>query len=117
MSSGVGSNGIRGIAVDWINDNVYFTNSFPHETFLEVCRTDGQHRMVLFKTIKDSPKEIAVNPVKRYARQGRGCGRWRGQIRRKVTSWLFHHCVGRMMLLSSGIIEVLRCYVCKGLVN
>ena len=70
VSSGVGSNGIRGIAVDWINDNVYFTNSFPHETFLEVCRTDGQHRMVLVKTIKDSPKEIAVNPVKRCVGSG-----------------------------------------------
>ena len=70
VSSGVGSNGIRGIAVDWINDNVYFTNSFPHETFLEVCRTDGQHRMVLVKTIKDSPKEIAVNPVKRCVDSG-----------------------------------------------
>lgn len=65
VSSGVGSNGIRGLAVDWVANNLYFTNSFPHETFLEVCRVDGKHRMVLMKTTKDAPKEIAVNPVKR----------------------------------------------------
>ena len=62
ISDGIGGNGIRGIAVDWIADNLYFTNVFPHETYLEVSWLDGSNRMVLFKTTTDAPREIAVNP-------------------------------------------------------
>ncbi len=36
ISSGIGSNGIRGLAVDWVAGNLYFTNVFPHETYIEV---------------------------------------------------------------------------------
>ncbi|KFM82299.1 Low-density lipoprotein receptor-related protein 2, partial [Stegodyphus mimosarum] len=66
ISDGIGSNGIRGLAVDWIAGNLYFTNVFPHETFIEVSWLDGSKRMVLLKTTTDSPREIAVNPIKRY---------------------------------------------------
>ncbi|KAG1701225.1 Low-density lipoprotein receptor-related protein 2 [Nymphon striatum] len=66
ISDGIGSNGIRGLAVDWITENMYFTNVFPHETFIEVSSLDGNNRMVLLKTTTDSPREIAVNPIKRY---------------------------------------------------
>ncbi|UYV70470.1 hypothetical protein LAZ67_7003147 [Cordylochernes scorpioides] len=66
ISDGIGTNGIRGLAIDWISGNLYFTNVFPHETFIEVCWLDGSHRMILVKTTTDSPREIAVNPIKRY---------------------------------------------------
>lgn len=62
---GIGSNGIRGIAIDWIANNMYFTNVFPHETFVEVSWLDGAKRMVLKSLTKDSPRELAVNPIKR----------------------------------------------------
>lgn len=66
IHDGIGSNGIRGIAIDWIAGNLYFTNVFPHETFIEVSHLDGKNRMVLVKTTTDAPREIAVNPIKRY---------------------------------------------------
>jgi len=65
VNSGVGSNGIRGLAVDWVAGNLYFTNVFPHETYVEVCWLDGSHRKVIVKTTSDSPRGLAVNPVKR----------------------------------------------------
>lgn len=65
VTDGIGSNGIRGIAIDWIANNMYFTNVFPHETFVEVSWLDGTNRMVLKSLTKDSPRELAVNPIKR----------------------------------------------------
>lgn len=66
ISDGIGSNGIRGLAIDWLAGNLYFTNVFPHETYIEVCSLNGANRMVLLKTTTDSPREIAVDPIKRY---------------------------------------------------
>nr|XP_045622888.1 low-density lipoprotein receptor-related protein 2-like isoform X5 [Procambarus clarkii] len=66
VTDGIGSNGIRGIAIDWIANNMYFTNVFPHETYVEVSWLDGTNRMVLKSLTKDSPRELAVNPIKRY---------------------------------------------------
>lgn len=66
IKDGIGSNGIRGITIDWIAGNLYFTNVFPHENYLEVCWLDGSNRMVLVKTTTDAPRELAVNPLKRY---------------------------------------------------
>lgn len=66
ISTGIGSNGIRGLAVDWLAGNLYFTNVFPHETYIEVSWLDGSRRMELVRTTKESPRELAVNPVKRY---------------------------------------------------
>lgn len=65
ISDGIGGNGIRGIAIDWIADNLYFTNVFPHETYVEVSWLDGSNRMVLFKTMFDAPRGLAVNPIKK----------------------------------------------------
>lgn len=65
IKEGIGSNGIRGIAVDWIAGNLYFTNVFPHENFVEVSWLDGTNRKVLIKSVIDAPRELAVNPVKR----------------------------------------------------
>ena len=66
IADGIGSNGIRGLAIDYIAGNLYFTNVFPHETYIEVCSLNGGNRMVLIKTTTDAPREIAVDPIKRY---------------------------------------------------
>ncbi|XP_041779439.1 low-density lipoprotein receptor-related protein 2 [Anopheles merus] len=65
VKDGIGSNGIRGIAIDWVAGNLYFTNVFPHENYVEVAWLDGTHRKVLVKTTNDAPRELAVNPIKR----------------------------------------------------
>jgi len=62
----IGSNGIRGLTIDWIAGNLYFTNVYPHENCLEVSWLDGSHRKVLARTTTDAPRELAVNPIKRY---------------------------------------------------
>lgn len=66
IKDGIGSNGIRGLTIDWIAGNLYFTNVFPHENYVEVCWLDGSMRKILIKTTTDSPKELAVNPIKRF---------------------------------------------------
>ncbi|KAI5632398.1 low-density lipoprotein receptor domain class A domain-containing protein [Phthorimaea operculella] len=65
VRDGIGSNGIRGLAIDWVAGNLYFTNVFPHENYVEMCWLDGSHRKVLVKTTMDAPRELAVNPLKR----------------------------------------------------
>nr|XP_049706722.1 low-density lipoprotein receptor-related protein 2 isoform X3 [Helicoverpa armigera] len=65
VKDGIGSNGIRGLAVDWVAGNLYFTNVFPHENYVEMCWLDGSNRKVLVKTTMDAPRELAVNPLKR----------------------------------------------------
>lgn len=65
IKDGIGSNGIRGLTIDWVAGNLYFTNVFPHENYVEVCWLDGTNRRVLVKTTTDAPRELAVNPIKR----------------------------------------------------
>lgn len=65
VKDGIGSNGIRGLAVDWVAGNLYFTNVFPHENYVEVCWLDGSHRKIIHKSTMDAPRELAVNPLKR----------------------------------------------------
>ncbi|XP_074098383.1 low-density lipoprotein receptor-related protein megalin isoform X1 [Cotesia typhae] len=65
IKNGIGSNGIRGLTIDWIAGNLYFSNVFPHDNYIEVSRLDGNHRKVLVKTTTDAPRELAVNPIKR----------------------------------------------------
>ena len=66
IQTGIGSNGIRGMAIDWIANNLYFTNVFPHENYVEVSRLDGSFRKVLVRTTTDAPRELAVNPIVKY---------------------------------------------------
>ena len=66
IKDGIGKSGLRGIAVDWVAKNLYFTNVFPHETYIEVSWLDGQNRKVIYKSTTDNPRELAVNPIKRY---------------------------------------------------
>lgn len=65
IKNGIGSNGIRGLTIDWIAGNLYFANVFPHDNYVEVCRLDGAHRKVIVKTTIDAPRELAVNPIRR----------------------------------------------------
>ncbi|KAJ8319794.1 hypothetical protein KUTeg_001381 [Tegillarca granosa] len=69
INTGVGikpGDGIRGLAVDWMAGNLYFTNSRNYETYIEVSRMDGSHRLVLLTEKQSQPRALAVNPVKRY---------------------------------------------------
>lgn len=66
ITSGIGSHSIRGLTVDWIAGNIYFTNSFDVEVFIEVARLDGSMRKVIVRESQGSPSAIAVNPIKRY---------------------------------------------------
>ncbi|XP_048340432.1 low-density lipoprotein receptor-related protein 2 [Sphaerodactylus townsendi] len=66
ITDGIGRNGIRGIAVDWVSGNLYFTNAFLSETFIEVLRLNTTYRRVLLKTTVDMPRHIVVDPKNRY---------------------------------------------------
>ena len=48
---------------------MYFTNVHTSETFIEVSRLDGTSRTVLVNTQEDSPRSMAVNPIKRWVQQ------------------------------------------------
>ncbi|MGH0174258.1 UNVERIFIED_CONTAM: hypothetical protein FKN15_067608 [Acipenser sinensis] len=63
VTSGIGQNGIRGIAIDW---GIYFTNAFITETYIEVVRLNTTYRRVLLKTTVDMPRHIVVDPKNRY---------------------------------------------------
>ncbi|CAG5865572.1 unnamed protein product [Menidia menidia] len=66
VTSGIGRNGIRGIAVDWAAGNMYFTNAFLTETYVEVLRLNTTFRRVLLKTQVDMPRHLVVDPRNRY---------------------------------------------------
>uniref|UniRef100_A0A671PYM9 EGF-like domain-containing protein n=1 Tax=Sinocyclocheilus anshuiensis TaxID=1608454 RepID=A0A671PYM9_9TELE len=66
VTSGIGRNGIRGIAVDWAAGTLYFTNAFLTETYIEVIRLNTTFRRVLLKTQVDMPRHIVVDPMNRY---------------------------------------------------
>ncbi|MED6276189.1 Low-density lipoprotein receptor- protein 2 [Characodon lateralis] len=66
VTSGIGRNGIRGIAVDWAAGNLYFTNAFLTETYVEVLCLNTTFRRVLLKTQVDMPRHLVVDPRNRY---------------------------------------------------
>ena len=53
--------------------NIYFTNSFDVEVFIEVARIDGSMRKVIVRESQGSPSAIAVNPIKRQVFIFLGC--------------------------------------------
>ena len=61
IKNGIGKSGIRGIAVDWIAKNLYFSNVFPHETYIEVSWLDGKYRKVIYKSTTDNPRYKLMN--------------------------------------------------------
>lgn len=46
--------------------NLYFTNAFEKQTFLEVLAINTSYRMILLKTSLDQPRQLAVSPKLRY---------------------------------------------------
>ncbi|XP_059895450.1 LOW QUALITY PROTEIN: low-density lipoprotein receptor-related protein 2a [Gadus macrocephalus] len=66
VTTGIGRNGIRGIAVDWASGNLYFTNAFLMETYVEVLHLNTTFRRVLLKTTVDMPRHIVVDPRNRF---------------------------------------------------
>ncbi|XP_076440226.1 low-density lipoprotein receptor-related protein 2-like [Babylonia areolata] len=66
ITAGIGTHSIRGLSIDWLAGNIYFTNSFDVEVFIEVARVDGTQRKVIIRESQGSPASIAVNPIKRY---------------------------------------------------
>ncbi|XP_030630936.1 low-density lipoprotein receptor-related protein 2 [Chanos chanos] len=65
-SSEVGSKGIQGLAVDWIAGNLYFTNAYETQTYIEVLRLNNTDRLILLKSSADQPRDLAVSPKLRY---------------------------------------------------
>ena len=54
-----------GLAVDWINDKLYWTDSNLDR--IEVLDLNTSKRSVLVSTGLDKPRGIAVHPTKGYA--------------------------------------------------
>lgn len=46
--------------------NLYFTNAFEMETYLEVLAINTTFRMILLKSVEDQPRDVAVSPKLRY---------------------------------------------------
>ncbi|XP_070536067.1 uncharacterized protein [Ptychodera flava] len=61
IMGGVGS--VEGIAVDWINSNLYWTDNTQQH--IAVSRTDGTCRKILI-TNMDKPRSIVVDPIRNY---------------------------------------------------
>ncbi|XP_067405392.1 low-density lipoprotein receptor-related protein 2 isoform X6 [Emydura macquarii macquarii] len=97
ITNGIGRNGIRGIAIDWIAGNLYFTNAFLTETFIEVLRLNTTYRRVLIKTTVDMPRHIVVDPKNRYLF-------WADYGQNPKIERAFLDCTNRTVLVSEGIV-------------
>ncbi|XP_025940300.1 low-density lipoprotein receptor-related protein 2 [Apteryx rowi] len=97
ITNGIGRNGIRGIAIDWVAGNLYFTNAFLTETFIEVLRLNTTYRRVLLKTTVDMPRHIVVDPKNRYLF-------WADYGQYPKIERAFLDCTNRTVLVSEGIV-------------
>ncbi|XP_021582708.2 low-density lipoprotein receptor-related protein 2 isoform X1 [Ictidomys tridecemlineatus] len=97
VTYGIGGNGIRGIAVDWVAGNLYFTNAFAFETLIEVLRINTTYRRVLLKTTVDMPRHIVVDPKNRYLF-------WADYGQKPKIERSFLDCTNRTVLVSEGIV-------------
>ncbi|XP_047488646.1 low-density lipoprotein receptor-related protein 1-like [Penaeus chinensis] len=55
---------IQGIAVDWVADNLYWTN--PQLNVIEMCRLNGSDHFVIIANDLEKPGAIAVHPGRGY---------------------------------------------------
>ncbi|XP_019378305.1 PREDICTED: low-density lipoprotein receptor-related protein 2 [Gavialis gangeticus] len=97
ITNGIGRNGVRGIAIDWVAGNLYFTNAFLTETFVEVLRLNTTYRRVLLKTRVDMPRHIVVDPKNRYLF-------WADYGQNPKIERALLDCTNRTVLVSEGIV-------------
>ncbi|XP_044525030.1 low-density lipoprotein receptor-related protein 2 [Gracilinanus agilis] len=97
ITNGIGRNGVRGIAIDWVAGNLYFTNAFVTETLIEVLRINSSYRRVLLKTTVDMPRHIVVDPKNRYLF-------WADYGQNPKIERAFLDCTNRTVLVSEGIV-------------
>uniref|UniRef100_F7CLL4 Low-density lipoprotein receptor-related protein 2 n=1 Tax=Monodelphis domestica TaxID=13616 RepID=F7CLL4_MONDO len=97
ITNGIGRNGVRGIAIDWVAGNLYFTNAFVTETFIEVLRINSTYRRVLLKTTVDMPRHLVVDPKNRYLF-------WADYGQNPKIERAFLDCTNRTVLVSEGIV-------------
>lgn len=69
----------RGIAIDWVAGNVYWTDS--GRDVIEVAQMKGENRKTLISGMIDEPHAIVVDPLRGWARV-LGGGVWAGVIHR-----------------------------------
>lgn len=65
----------RGIAIDWVAGNVYWTDS--GRDVIEVAQMKGENRKTLISGMIDEPHAIVVDPLRGWAR-ALGGGVWAG---------------------------------------
>jgi hypothetical protein len=63
----------RGIAIDWVAGNVYWTDS--GRDVIEVAQMKGENRKTLISGMIDEPHAIVVDPLRGWARV-LGGGMW-----------------------------------------
>lgn len=73
----------RGIAIDWVAGNVYWTDS--GRDVIEVAQMKGENRKTLISGMIDEPHAIVVDPLRGWARVlGGGIGLVSGGPPRKA---------------------------------